>query len=133
MNFRSELRKDLLTSKASIGRGKKKDLITETDLELDAPKQQTLKMEELGKVIRNDEAEIPKPTMAERANKDFAESVRFLQLEEEPDRLLNGLAPLNLARIEDDPTIDKTSKFKADFLVGKQIGEGAYASVRVGT
>jgi hypothetical protein len=39
---------------------------------------------------------------------------------------------LGLAKLEEDPSIDKTGKFKAEFFVGKQIGEGAYASVRVG-
>ena len=133
LNFRPELKKELLTSKASIGRAKKKEMNTEADVELEVVKQQTMKAGDLGKLIADDEVEVMKPTMAERENKDFAESVRFLQLEEEPDRLLNGLTPLDLAKIEDDPSIDKTSKFKADFLVGKQIGEGAYASVRVGT
>ncbi len=34
-------------------------------------------------------------------------------------------------KVEADPSIDKTTKFKEEFVVGKQIGEGAYASVRL--
>jgi hypothetical protein len=36
-----------------------------------------------------------------KSNKDFAESIRFLQLDEEPpDKLLNGLANAGLEKME---------------------------------
>ena len=56
-------------------------------------------------------------------------------MDDEPDRLLSGLG-----RMEDTPTedeastedgLDLTAQFKRDYMVGKVVGEGAYASVRV--
>jgi hypothetical protein len=47
------------------------------------------------------------------------------------DSLLSALGDQGFVRVEPDQTIDKTVKFKDQFVVGKQIGEGAYAHVRV--
>lgn len=64
--------------------------------------------------------------------KDFAESIKFLEItEDSTDKLLSALKDEGLVKVEADPTVDKTTKFKEEFVVGKQIGEGAYASVRV--
>lgn len=62
--------------------------------------------------------------------KDFADSIKFL-FQEESDRMLEALEENGLLPVEVDPHIDKTMKFKEEFVVGKQVGEGAYASVRV--
>jgi serine/threonine protein kinase len=64
-------------------------------------------------------------------SKDFT-AIKFLQLDDEHDRMLTGL-PLppskeNLCAGEEG---DLTAKFKREYVVGKVIGEGAYASVRV--
>jgi serine/threonine protein kinase len=75
-----------------------------------------------------------------RPVKDFANSVKFLKLEDSTDKLLNGLPmwedELDEQRIDElfgDSAVDLTAEFKKDYIVGKVVGEGAYASVRVAT
>ncbi len=75
-----------------------------------------------------------------RPVKDFANSVKFLKLEDSTDKLLNGLPvcedELDEQRIDElfgDSSVDLTAEFKKDYIVGKVVGEGAYASVRVAT
>ncbi len=71
-------------------------------------------------------------------NRDFVNSVKFLQIDDEFDKFLSGL-PLNdvfshphaFCDFEDGEKDDLTSMFKSNYLVGKVIGEGAYATVRV--
>lgn len=68
--------------------------------------------------------------------KDFANSVKFLQLVDGSDRLLNGLPSDELDEAGIDALFgsercDLTAKFKEEYTVGKIVGEGAYASVRV--
>lgn len=62
--------------------------------------------------------------------KDFADSIKFLA-QEDADKMLEALGKNGLIAEEVDPHVDKTLKFKEQFVVGKQVGEGAYASVRV--
>lgn len=65
-------------------------------------------------------------------HRDFT-NIKFLQLDDEYDRMLTGL-PLTFNHKENSPCSDYsdlTIKFKKDYVVGKIIGEGAYASVRV--
>ena len=55
-------------------------------------------------------------------------------MENEYDKLLTGLPTLPFADKENHIYIDSgdlTTKFKKDYIIGKVIGEGAYASVRV--
>ena len=69
--------------------------------------------------------------------KDFVNSVKFLKVDDNNDRLLTGIS----SEIHDEMKIealfdveskgDLTTQFKKDFQVGKIIGEGAYASVRI--
>lgn len=73
-----------------------------------------------------------------RDHKNFTKIVKFLQIEDEHDKLLTGLEQEDLTedRIEalfqqKDPVSDLTAEFKKNYMVGKVIGEGAYASVRV--
>lgn len=65
--------------------------------------------------------------------RDFT-TIKFLQLEDEFDKMLTGL-PLTPSHKENlahhFESSDLTLKFKKDYMVGKVIGEGAYASVRV--
>lgn len=82
--------------------------------------------------------EISKPTRMttetshHQKAKDFT-LVKFLQIEEDYDKFLTGF-PLsnkeNQFQVANDPK-DLTSKFKQNYIVGKVIGEGAYALVRV--
>jgi hypothetical protein len=85
LNFRPEARKELLSSRASVSgtaaRTKKKELTTDPDVELEGAKQQTMKVTDLGKLTTPDTEETI-PNMTAHANKDFAESIRFLQMEE---------------------------------------------------
>lgn len=65
--------------------------------------------------------------------KDFT-GIKFLQLEDEYDRMLTGLPFITTRKENSEPVgecADLTAKFKRDYVVGKVIGEGAYASVRV--
>jgi hypothetical protein len=75
---------------------------------------------------------------APRPIKDFANSVKFLKLDDSTDKLLNGMPAyddeLDEQRIDElfgESTVDLTAEFKKDYIVGKVVGEGAYASVRV--
>lgn len=66
--------------------------------------------------------------------KDFA-NTKFLKLENSYDKLLTGL-PQNYLQDKENQVGyceqgDLTTKFKKDYIIGKVIGEGAYASVRV--
>ena len=72
-----------------------------------------------------------------RPPKDFANSVKFLKLDDESDKLLNGL-PTFEDELQEEminsmfrESVDLTAEFKKDYTVGKVVGEGAYASVRV--
>ena len=56
-------------------------------------------------------------------------------MEDDFDKFLTGIE-MNILlkenkKMEEDSKIDLTKKFKQDYLVGKIIGQGAYASVRV--
>jgi hypothetical protein len=66
---------------------------------------------------------------------DFVGSVKFLQMEDFSDRFLSGLRPFPEPQIPSNPQHcpidDLTVQFKRNYLVGKVIGEGAYATVRV--
>lgn len=62
--------------------------------------------------------------------------IKFLQMEDDYDRMLTGLpiSQKNKENVAIEPSVDfsdLTLKFKKDYMVGKVIGEGAYASVRV--
>ncbi len=75
----------------------------------------------------------PKPV------KDFANSVKFLKVDDSTDKLLNGLPNLNqldedkIDALFDQESQDLTAEFKKQYTVGRVVGEGAYASVRVAT
>ena len=59
-------------------------------------------------------------------------NTKFLRIDNENDKLLTGLPPVYLDKenyVYDNG--DLTTKFKKDYIIGKVIGEGAYASVRV--
>lgn len=67
-------------------------------------------------------------------SRDFT-AIRFLHLDDDYDKMLTGL-PLRSNEKENIKSgsrdeADLTVKFKKDYIVGKVIGEGAYASVRV--
>lgn len=74
-----------------------------------------------------------------RPARDFANSVKFLKLDDSTDKLLNGLPINDLDMDEDridalfseDNSVDLTADFKRVYTVGKVVGQGAYASVRV--
>ena len=56
-------------------------------------------------------------------------------MDDDFDKFLTGIE-MNILlkenkKMEEDSKIDLTKKFKQDYLVGKIIGQGAYASVRV--
>ena len=64
--------------------------------------------------------------------------VRFLHIDDEYDKLLTGLADVENTDNNIDPSFalrenktDLTAEFKKNYMVGKVVGEGAYASVRV--
>ncbi|KRX06441.1 hypothetical protein PPERSA_05054 [Pseudocohnilembus persalinus] len=67
------------------------------------------------------------------------EKSQFLNNEEkccQPDRFLMAMENEKYRKFdcipeEMEPKEDKTAKFKSEYLVGKQIGQGAYASVRI--
>jgi tRNA A-37 threonylcarbamoyl transferase component Bud32 len=66
--------------------------------------------------------------------RDFT-AIRFLHLDDDYDKMLTGL-PVRCNEKENmkgggRDEADLTVKFKKDYIVGKVIGEGAYASVRV--
>lgn len=66
--------------------------------------------------------------------KDYAD-VEFLRLSNDHDKMLTGL-PQDHQENKENMTqqttaYDLTAKFKKDYIIGKVIGEGAYASVRV--
>lgn len=69
--------------------------------------------------------------------KDFVNSVKFLKVEDKNDRLLTGISSeindeVKIGTLlDEDPQYDLTTKFKKDFQVGKVVGEGAYACVRI--
>lgn len=70
--------------------------------------------------------------------RDFVSSVKFLKSDDETDRLLGGLPTLpsvltenRISLLFDPSPSDLTAEFKKDYMVGKIVGEGAYASVRV--
>jgi hypothetical protein len=69
-------------------------------------------------------------------DRDFVTRVRFLNLENVDDELLSGLpkseTPMPLAG-EEAPSKDLSAEFRKQYLVGKVVGEGAYATVRVAT
>jgi len=65
--------------------------------------------------------------------KDFT-NTKFLRMDNEFDKLLTGLPNGGYADKENmygGDAGDLTTKFKKDYIIGKVIGEGAYASVRV--
>lgn len=67
--------------------------------------------------------------------KDFT-AIKFLQLEDDYDKMLTGIpctkqhGKENVKALQREDA-DLTIRFKRDYMVGKVIGEGAYASVRV--
>lgn len=86
--------------------------------------------------IKTEIYEVPsnKESIFCRPKRDFA-NTKFLRLDNDFDKLLTGIAH---SYIEDKENIsvpldqgDLTAKFKRDYIIGKVIGEGAYASVRV--
>lgn len=79
-----------------------------------------------GNAVRN---QTPKEV---QKTKDFADSIKYLELERgEEDKLLTALRDENLVKVEPNANTDKTAAFRDQFVVGKQIGEGAYGSVRI--
>jgi hypothetical protein len=62
-------------------RTKKKELTTDPDVELESSKQHMIKITDLGKLIALDTEET-KPNVITHAHKDFAGSIKFLNLEE---------------------------------------------------
>jgi MAP/microtubule affinity-regulating kinase len=73
-----------------------------------------------------------------RPIKDFANSVKFLKVDDSSDKFLNGMPVFEDDFNEDQidalfnqSSVDLTAEFKKDYTVGKVVGEGAYASVRV--
>lgn len=70
--------------------------------------------------------------MLKPTRRDFT-LIKFLQVEDEYDKFLTGFPASNKEnehQMIKDPG-DLTSKFKQNYVVGKVIGEGAYALVRV--
>lgn len=72
--------------------------------------------------------------------RDFVSSVKFLKVDDDYDKFLTGISHLLTEQNRIDlmftansvePVQDLTAEFKKNYLVGKVIGEGAYASVRV--
>lgn len=53
--------------------------------------------------------------------KDFADSIKFLA-QEETDKMIEALDKNGLIAEQADPNVDKTLKFKEEFVVGKQVG-----------
>ena len=65
--------------------------------------------------------------------RDFT-NTKFLRMDSEYDKLLTGLPAHCYNNDKENILIesgDLTTKFKKDYVIGKVIGEGAYASVRV--
>ena len=73
-------------------------------------------------------------TVQNRGKKDFT-GTKFLKMDNQYDRLLTGLPGSCNGDKENmyggAESGDLTTKFKKDYIIGKVIGQGAYASVRV--
>jgi hypothetical protein len=106
------------------------NLMTEQDLDqlFNRSKEKQKVKTEIHEVVLN------KDSLLHKTNRDFA-NTKFLRLDNDFDKLLTGIAPNYLDDKENiGASIDQgdlTSKFKKDYIIGKVIGEGAYASVRV--
>lgn len=115
-----------VTAKPINSTQKKKGLMTEEDIDKLFNRSRSKNRTEVQPI----EERLARPV------KDFANSVKFLKVDDSTDRLLNGLPTF-----EDDfeekidalfeDSVDLTAEFKKDYMVGKVVGEGAYASVRV--
>lgn len=93
-NFRQERqpRKDLLMSKASLNSAKKNDLQAEPFNEFEVMRLETMKVAGVRELAQMPEEEPKIERILGKTNKDLAESIRFLQIDDEPiDKLLNGL------------------------------------------
>lgn len=94
LNFRTDRREQPPVN--GLGRVVKRDLFVKP--ELDPRSQETAKMTKVRDFLTCPEEHMER-TLG-KSNKDFAESVRFLQLDEEPaDKLLSGLAKAGLERV----------------------------------
>lgn len=102
------------------------NLMTEQDLDkLFSKSKEKLK-------IKTQAVVLPQKNQRSPLSRDYT-AIKFLHLEDEYDKMLSGI-PLSTNFKENlmiGSEADLTLKFKKDYMVGKVIGEGAYASVRV--